>query len=374
MDKFKTSKPQLLEQINKGSFGEIYKVQWQNQIFAAKIIPREKWGTNMLFECMISKSFCCPYLSFADKILVNNNYIILSELAITDLADYKSKNEIPIKLLWRWIKQLLIGIYTLHSNGIIHADIKAKNILVMPDKTIKLTDYSCSCFSWLDNKGKNSYTYTHRPPEVWLEQNWNESADIWALGCTIFEIVVGDYIFPAQKKQDLKLRMLACINEYSPLSNVENIENFKSDHYPYHQFDILNKPEYSLIKEMIMDCLISDNKKRLNVKELLEKYYFNFPVNNFLSKFDNYPLMIENIENYLDMESGYANKLGYGVKILLQRLPPKEQTKENIVALCSLVSKLLGLSIDKTINENEDNVCRLLNFHLYFNWHHSINL
>lgn len=354
----KTNKPQLLELIGEGSFGQIYKARWKDKIYAAKIVPREKWENSLLFECMINKSFSCPYLNLADKILINQNYIILSELAVADFPTYQKTHSFSLSTFWQWVYQLLTAIYTLHSVGIIHGDIKAKNILIMKDGNLKLIDYSCSCF--IGFKSKNTYTYTHRAPEIWQNKNWNGTADIWALGCTLFEMVSGHLLFPAQKKHNLQDRVLACIDDYFIFRGLEPISKISIDHYSPHFNDLLDKKEYKLIKMMIEDCLVMD---RLSSKQLLEKYFFSFPVNNFILKTPTYPIII-NFKKYLDMENNFP-ELNKAIEILISRLPPKEQNEQNILALISLVNKLLNIKI-KNENLDEDKVCMILDFQLYF--------
>jgi serine/threonine protein kinase len=102
-------------------------------------------------------------------------------------------------MLCNWLYGISSGVEHLHSQGILHGDLKAANILLYPDQTVRITDYTlCSYIAW-KIRG-NIYTSTHRPPEVWKYEEYDLSADIWALGCTFFEIVYGYSLFPHQGK------------------------------------------------------------------------------------------------------------------------------------------------------------------------------
>jgi hypothetical protein len=46
---------------------------------------------------------------------------------------------------------------------------------------------------------KNICTTTHRPLEAWNTEKWGKEVDIWALGCTIFELIYGYLLFPLQE-------------------------------------------------------------------------------------------------------------------------------------------------------------------------------
>ena len=57
------------------------------------------------------------------------------------LAKYSAFSEPVIR---NYTKQLLEGLNYLHSNEIIHRDLKSANILITEDGTLKLSDFGCS--------------------------------------------------------------------------------------------------------------------------------------------------------------------------------------------------------------------------------------
>ncbi|TMW91093.1 hypothetical protein EJD97_014799, partial [Solanum chilense] len=75
-------------------------------------------------------------------------------------------------------KNVLLGLSCIHNNGIIYCDIKPGNIfLVGMDKTAKIADFGLSMTL---EQGMN------QKHEVMREQK-----DIWALGCTVYELITG---------------------------------------------------------------------------------------------------------------------------------------------------------------------------------------
>ena len=83
-----------------------------------------------------------------------------------------------------------------------HHDIKADNILLSQDhKIAKICDFGESLFGkheimeeqgkFLKGGDKSNWTLPFASPEVWTGANFSTKADIWALGCTMLEMVLG---------------------------------------------------------------------------------------------------------------------------------------------------------------------------------------
>lgn len=101
------------------------------------------------------------------------------------------------------LQQKLLGLRYLHSNGICHRDLKVENILVysLTPLKIKLTDYGiakneiavCPAMSKLGNKitAPEIFKDTHRPFRFKGGHCYDESADIWNTGATLFLLITG---------------------------------------------------------------------------------------------------------------------------------------------------------------------------------------
>ena len=75
----------------------------------------------------------------------------------------------------------------------------------MADHTVKLTDYTLALKSYVSpvvfHNPNYLYTCTHRPLEIWLKQDYDLSADIWALGVTLLEMALQEAPFPCQSTE-----------------------------------------------------------------------------------------------------------------------------------------------------------------------------
>ena len=91
-----------------------------------------------------------------------------------------------------YTRQLLSALKYLHQHGVVHRDIKGKNILVDAHGNCKLCDFgSAKQFADILSKAAPSIGYNYTPlwtaPEVLLG-NYGCKVDIWSLGCVIIEM------------------------------------------------------------------------------------------------------------------------------------------------------------------------------------------
>jgi serine/threonine protein kinase len=89
--------------------------------------------------------------------------------------------------LWDYLIQMCRGLQCLHSNRILHRDIKSANIFLSKG-VIKIGDLNVSKV----NKHGLAVTQTGTPyyacPEVWKDKPYNSSSDVWSVGCVIYEM------------------------------------------------------------------------------------------------------------------------------------------------------------------------------------------
>ena len=103
------------------------------------------------------------------------------------------------KIVREYTRQILNGLEYLHSNNIIHRDIKGANLLVTEQGIVKLADFGCSVkFDGMDSlrqRGKEKLlgSVPWMAPEAirFAEEHVGRKSDIWSVGCVTIEMTTG---------------------------------------------------------------------------------------------------------------------------------------------------------------------------------------
>ncbi|KAG2450698.1 hypothetical protein HYH02_004536 [Chlamydomonas schloesseri] len=124
-----------------------------------------------------------------------------------------------VKLL-SW--QLASVIRYLHTNRVVHRDVKPANILLTDTGVLKLCDFGfarfTSCDDPRDGEALTSYVVTrwYRAPEVLLGQEYGPPADIWSFGCTVAEMAMGVPLLPGTSTADQLWRIISMFGPLPP--------------------------------------------------------------------------------------------------------------------------------------------------------------
>eukprot|EP01039_Chlorochromonas_danica_P005462 gene5466-6013_t len=134
---------------------------------------------------------------------------LVFELMETDLAQIiRSPQELGYDHIQYFMYQLLSAVDYLHQGGIVHRDIKPRNILINADCTLKLADFGLARQIIPAETGHGSTTLAitdyvttrwYRAPEVlagWVSYGF--AVDMWAIGCILVELINRTPLFPGR--------------------------------------------------------------------------------------------------------------------------------------------------------------------------------
>ncbi|KAM7420123.1 hypothetical protein PAMA_014707 [Pampus argenteus] len=100
-------------------------------------------------------------------------------------------------------QQLLVTLNTLRSIGVVHADIKPDNVMLVNHQLhpfkLKLIDFGLAKKSFLLMQGNIVQALPYRAPEVILGLPLNEAIDMWGVGCIIAFMYFGEDLYQANE-------------------------------------------------------------------------------------------------------------------------------------------------------------------------------
>ena len=106
----------------------------------------------------------------------------------------------------------------MHSEKILHRDIKSDNILCRSDGTIKIADLGFSVFLSEQNQFRASQKGTPSwvSPEIAMGVNYTKEVDVWAYGCFAYELLTGEPPHHQYFNSGLEQLLFAVVNEDVP--------------------------------------------------------------------------------------------------------------------------------------------------------------
>lgn len=194
---------------------------------------------------------------------------ILMPLAISNLTDYMLSNKISLETKIMYIQQILSGLNYLHTEQILHLDIKMENILVLSTNHVVLTDFGLSVYTDPDgnrNYERESITVTCRPPELFKNHNYYQrSSDVWSLGMFSLFLLLGvKHIFPNIRPSAIKSKLLRTFKDSDRKRNLDLSL----------QVNIPNSHQRNLIVDFLDKCLAYNPSNRQTTGNLLNHPMF----------------------------------------------------------------------------------------------------
>ncbi len=194
---------QLGNCIGSGQFGEVYRALNldSGQMVAIKRISidgrTETEVQDLMHEVNLLKSLRDNSIVRYEGFYKDSDYMnIVIEYVENGslLHTLRTFGSFPEKLTASYTIKILEGLQYLHDQHVVHCDLKAANILTTKNGNIKLTDFGVSLnLQTVKKAGTEEINGTPNwlSPEVIQLKGVSPAADIWALGCTIIEMLTG---------------------------------------------------------------------------------------------------------------------------------------------------------------------------------------
>ncbi len=122
------------------------------------------------------------------------------------------------------IDQICSGLGAIHASDILHRDLKPGNILVLPDHTVKITDFGVARpkVSNLTQHEEIIGSIDYLAPEIWLGTDIGPGIDFYSLGVILYELLCGVLPFESDRPANV---MWMHVNQVpaAPIEHVPDI-------------------------------------------------------------------------------------------------------------------------------------------------------
>ncbi|CAF1248174.1 unnamed protein product [Rotaria sordida] len=213
-----TNSYEVLEYLGRGTFGQVVKC-WKkgtNEVVAIKILKNHpSYARQGQIEVSILSrlgqenadqfNLVRAYEVFQHK----NHTCLVFEMLEQNLYDYLKQQKfapLPLKSIRPIIQQVCVALSKLKELGLIHADTKPENIMLLDPRRqpfkVKLIDFGSA--SPVEKAIQSTYLQSryYRAIEILLGLPFNESIDMWSLGCVMAELFLGWPLYPGSSEYD----------------------------------------------------------------------------------------------------------------------------------------------------------------------------
>ena len=201
---------QMLDKIASGSFATVYRgrdlelgrevaIKQIHEQFLADPQQLDRYWA----EAQLLASFQHPNIVTIYDIVRERGWLIL-ELMQSDLSKIAGRKQMPLESLKTTLAHGLRALKFLHSNGIVHGDVKPSNMMIDRRRRVKLGDFGLARRVSNEQGSLIKGTTKYMAPEV-VSDEFGEvgpASDLYSLGFAAYELMCGENfeeLFPGLK-------------------------------------------------------------------------------------------------------------------------------------------------------------------------------
>ena len=337
-------------QIGQGAFG---KVNLGLNVLTGRVVAiksfkkssEEKFKSNMkkvLYETNLMKNLNHPNITKILEVFNDEDYmlIIMEYINGGNLFSFvKKRRKLSEKIAKFLFRQIILGIKYIHSQNIVHRDIKLENIIIDFNNTVKICDFGIGKI--LRSNEELLYdkcgTPMYMAPEIVLSSKKNGyrgfPVDIWASGITLYIMLTGNLPFNLNNKSNDELSL----KEIKKKDNTDlqlQIINFNPKKIKH-----ISEEAYNLL----CGLLNKNPEKRLTCDEILNHPWLKNINYNFLNNDNDKNNLFTKAEmtlmskTYIDYRSGNLEDLRENFTITNLKCDEIREEEKNITSKSSIL-------------------------------------
>ncbi|XP_065164493.1 serine/threonine-protein kinase polo isoform X2 [Atheta coriaria] len=218
----------------KGGFAKCYEITDTNGlVYAGKIVSktlmqkqnqRDKMTQEIAIHQSLRHKHIVGFNGFFED--VHNIYVVLELCRRRSMMELHKRRKVLTEPETRfYMKQLISGIDYLHSNNIIHRDLKLGNIFLNDELNVKIGDFGLAAKIEFDGERKKTLcgTPNYIAPEILTKKGHSFEVDVWSLGCIMYTLLIGRPPFETSSLKETYSKIKKC--DYKISNNIS--ENSK---------------------------------------------------------------------------------------------------------------------------------------------------
>lgn len=244
---------QMIGVIGEGGWSTVYKAKdiKLNRLVAVKLLHRHLVSSAEKVKRFQQEAESAAQLTH-NNVVVTYDFGVLADgqpYIVMEFLSGRSLNtllmeegRIPYKRLIDLMLPVCEGMHTAHEKGLVHRDLKPANIFVTRDKAgeevVKIVDFGLAkvvetgqglAAASLTETGATLGTPAYMSPEQCMGRTLDRRSDIYAIGCIMYEALLGEKPFTGETPFDCMLKHLnepplAFANQHSPVSVPPSLE------------------------------------------------------------------------------------------------------------------------------------------------------
>jgi serine/threonine protein kinase len=129
--------------------------------------------------------------------MVEEGGLVAIVMELVDGIPYRKlfkRGPIPEHEFLRYFRQLVAALEAVHAASIIHRDVNPRNVLLLPDETVKLGDFGLSCVAGEESRPGGTIGYM-APEALRKDQRMDYGVDVYGLGFLAYQSLLGGPMF-----------------------------------------------------------------------------------------------------------------------------------------------------------------------------------